>query len=790
MSFRRAFVVAALALVAPHALAEGTFIAAPGRIDFVSNGNDTLYVTSGDQVLAYDLNSDRFLPAYTLGGDLQGIDISYDGSQLAVADASASATELWIWMVDLYTNTAQQIRFPKRPGETGTYSVAFAPDYKVFFTTRNEERSEDVPLRYFDWFTWSVEEVAVPPIGSIYSGAVLALSGDLESFGWTETHDVDGAFGRYGVLDQSVRRQIVPNGTSAPSSQVGVNVDGSQLAIAGGSGLTVVDGDLATLAVLGEAFGPRPAGVVYHPVEPLAYLPWATTDEVRVVETAGFTQVGSYDAETVFPVEGDRAFRSGRARISSDGSLLFVEVDGGIRYFRQYAPFTAPERLDVYGLPGEPVPVAFEASIGNGGELHYVAHPPLYGSLEGTPPNVTYIPNAEWAFGDLFAYTVSYGRVSRTVQVEVHIQRTNQPPAATDQSVEVDEDTSSQILLEATDDRVTELAAVVTEGASHGTLAWPDALAPDYTPNANFTGTDTFVYHLDDGEFQTAPARVTISVRPVNDAPTATAQSLSTLEDTPKAIALAGADVEGASLSFSIVGGPSHGTLSGSAPNLTYLPGAQFSGFDLFSFRVNDGELDSAPVDVFITVTAVNDVPTANAQSVSTAEDTARAIVLTGSDVEGSALTFTIASNPTRGTLSGSGANRTYTPSVDSSGSDSFTFTVSDGSAASSPATVSIVVTPVNDPPTAVNDTATTKKNTSVTILVLANDSDVDLDSLTVSATTAPTKGGSVTILAGATNVRYTPKPNFTGTDTFTYTASDGRGGTRTATATVTVTKN
>ena len=70
---------------------------------------------------------------------------------------------------------------------------------------------------------------------------------------------------------------------------------------------------------------------------------------------------------------------------------------------------------------------------------------------------------------------------------------------------------------------------------------------------------------------------------------------------------------------------PAHGTLSGTAPNLTYTPAANYNGADSFTFKVNDGTVDSAAATVSITVTAVNDAPVADAQSVTTAEDTATA---------------------------------------------------------------------------------------------------------------------------------------------------------------------
>lgn len=93
-------------------------------------------------------------------------------------------------------------------------------------------------------------------------------------------------------------------------------------------------------------------------------------------------------------------------------------------------------------------------------------------------------------------------------------------------------------------------------------------------------------------------------------------------------------------------------------------------------------------------------------------------------------------------------------------------------------------VTPVNSPPVANDDTASTPANTAVTISVLGNDSDPDGDGLTVTSVGTPTNGTATT---NGTTVTYTPKTDYSGTDTFTYTISDGKGGTDSANITVTV---
>ena len=179
-----------------------------------------------------------------------------------------------------------------------------------------------------------------------------------------------------------------------------------------------------------------------------------------------------------------------------------------------------------------------------------------------------------------------------------------------------------------------------------------------------------------------------------NQAPTANNQSVSTNEETPKAITLTGSDPESSALTYSIIASTSHGTLSGIAPNLTYVPDINYAGSDSFTFKVNDGTQDGASATISITVIAVNDVPSATAQSVSTAKNTSKLITLAGTDPENSTLSYFVVTNPVHGTLSGTVPNLTYLPATDYTGSDSFTFKVNDGSLDSAVATVSITVNP------------------------------------------------------------------------------------------------
>jgi hypothetical protein len=345
---------------------------------------------------------------------------------------------------------------------------------------------------------------------------------------------------------------------------------------------------------------------------------------------------------------------------------------------------------------------------------------------------------------------------------------TNQAPVATAASVATNEDASVNILLKGTDPENSPLTYSVVTSPTKGVLS---GTAPNltYSPSADYSGSDSFTFRVNDGSLNSANATVSITVNPVNDTPVATPRSVTTPEDTAVAIVLAGTDKDLNTLTFSVVTGPSNGTLSGTAPNLTYTPVANFNGSDQLTFRVNDGTVNSATATVAISVTPVNDAPVAQNKSAATAEDTPVAVILSGTDPENSPLTFAIVNSPSKGTLSGTVPNLTYTPSADSNGNDSFTYRVNDGTTNSSTATVSITISPVNDAPVAASKSVTTIEDTPLPIIL--SGSDKDLNTLTFSVVTGPSNG---TLTGTAPNLTYSPAKNYNGSDQFTFRVNDG----------------
>ena len=268
-------------------------------------------------------------------------------------------------------------------------------------------------------------------------------------------------------------------------------------------------------------------------------------------------------------------------------------------------------------------------------------------------------------------------------------------------------------------------------------------------------------------------ATVSITVTPVNDAPAATAQSVSTAEDTAKVVTVAGTDVDGddAHLRDRRAARPRHaeprrrpgdvhagGELQ--RPGLVHLHRQRRDDDSAHGDGLDHGDRGERR--------AGRD----GAERHDGRGHARRSSRWSAATSKVSALTYAIASQPGHGSVALDDAQATYTPAANYYGPDSFTFTASDGTTTSAPATVSVTVTSVNDAPTVTATRLQTTAGTPVSRTLAT--SDPDGDTVTISAATRPVLG-SVTF--SGTTVTYTPAAR-SGTDTFLVRVSDGHGGT------------
>ena len=219
-----------------------------------------------------------------------------------------------------------------------------------------------------------------------------------------------------------------------------------------------------------------------------------------------------------------------------------------------------------------------------------------------------------------------------------------------------------------------------------------------YTSNDGFTGKDSFTFKANDGTVDSNTATVTITVNAVTNPPVADDQKVTANTADPTEITLSATDPGGSALTYAIVSQPKSGTITGlneDTGSLVYTSNDGFTGKDSFTFKANDGTVDSNTATVTITVNAVTNPPVADDQKVTANTADPTEITLTATDPGGSALTYAIVSQPKSGTITGLNEDTgslVYTSNDGFTGKDSFTFKANDGTVDSNTATVTITV--------------------------------------------------------------------------------------------------
>ena len=408
--------------------------------------------------------------------------------------------------------------------------------------------------------------------------------------------------------------------------------------------------------------------------------------------------------------------------------------------------------------------------------------------IDPTTGAYTYTPNANYNGPDSFTVTVSDGKGgTTTVTVNINVTPVNDAPTGTGDTRTTSEDTPVNGAVVATDVDGDVLAYTKATDPANGTVEVNADGTYTYTPNPNYSGTDSFTIKVDDNRGGSTTLTVNITVNAVNDIPAGTGDNKTTNEDVAVSGSVTATDVDGDALTFSKATDPSNGTVVVNADGTyTYTPQPNFNGSDSFTIRVDDGKGGTINLPVNITVTPVNDIPVGNNDTRTTAEDTPVNGVVTATDIDGDALTFTKATNPTNGTaVVNADGTYTYTPNANFNGTDSFTIRVSDGKGGTAIISVNITVTDVNDNPTGTGDTKTTPEDVAVAGSVSA--SDPDGNTLTFTQGTAPAKG-TVVINPATGAYIYTPNANVNGSDSFSIKVDDGNGGVIVLPVTITIT--
>ena len=392
-----------------------------------------------------------------------------------------------------------------------------------------------------------------------------------------------------------------------------------------------------------------------------------------------------------------------------------------------------------------------------------------HGTVTCAGLSCTYTPNTDYLGPDSFQYTVSDGTdtATGTVTVNVHV---NQAPVAPDVGLTTKENTPSTALPPFFDPDLDEVTITsAAPAAAHGTVSC-DVFSCMYTPNTGFIGTDSFQYVVSDGA-ETATGTVHVTVNP-NQPPVPVDGNWKTKKNTPITDFPAWNDPDGDPITItSATPSAAHGTATCNLFSCTYTPATDYLGADSFQFTISDGT-DSATGTIHVLVTS-NNPPHAEDATLTTRRNKQASVHPNYTDPDNDPLTIT-STNPSaaHGTVFCDDFSCTYIPDNGYVGADSFDYVVSDG-VETDTGTVAVTVT-ANHAPVAVDDTATTVRDATVSVPVTDNDTDadsVDSGGLLVVGHTDPTHG---TVTCLSVTCEYTPDAGFVGSDAFDYTVSDG----------------
>lgn len=268
---------------------------------------------------------------------------------------------------------------------------------------------------------------------------------------------------------------------------------------------------------------------------------------------------------------------------------------------------------------GEPIAIKLKGSDPDGDSITFsIVDEPKHGTIENfdsTAGTLTYSPADEYHGKDRLTFKVNDGQEDSFLgEVSVTVEESSSDLTMEDMQVEVTEDSEIVIFLTAGNEDSSSISFEIVDRPSHGSLG---ELKPydktssyvTYTPLPNFNGTDFFTAKASDSRQESEIATVTIVVSPVQDSPVAQSARLDSVQGTTIPVTLIASDPDGDTLSYILVTLPSHGTLTGTAPSLNYLPDSEYRGWDSFTFKVNDGSSDSnvARVEIYVPESASAD---------------------------------------------------------------------------------------------------------------------------------------------------------------------------------------
>ena len=375
--------------------------------------------------------------------------------------------------------------------------------------------------------------------------------------------------------------------------------------------------------------------------------------------------------------------------------------------------------------------------------------------------------------------------ITQDITFNITINSINDPPIFNDGSFSTDEDVTTTFdLATLTSDEENDLLTyTIITPPNKGSVSIEGSVLT-FIPTLNLHGSDSIEISVSDGNLSST-STISITINPINDAPVFNDGSFSTDEDVTTTFDLSSltSDVDSNSLTYTIITPPTKGTASIDGSVLTFVPTLNLHGSDSIEVSVSDGNLSTSTIS--ITINSINDPPVFNDGSFGTDEDVTTTFDLSTltSDVENDSLTYTIITEPSKGSASIEGSILTFVPTLNLHGSDSIEVSVSDGNL-SSTSTISITINSINDAPVFNDGSFSTDEDVTTTFDLSSLTSDVDSNSLTYTIITPPTKG---TASLDGSVLTFVPTLNLYGSDSIEVSVSDGN---LSSTSTISVTIN
>jgi hypothetical protein len=439
----------------------------------------------------------------------------------------------------------------------------------------------------------------------------------------------------------------------------------------------------------------------------------------------------------------------------------------------------SPEAMDITTSTPEDmtIEINLDATDSDENDLTYsIISSPTNGTLSITQAIALYTPNIDYIGNDSFTYKANDGiSDSNTAVVSIFVESVNDAPISNDITVELEENVTTNIILSAKDTEGDELTYSIATSPTFGSIILTETTAT-YTPQANYSGNDSFTFIANDGSDDSNIGRVEISITATSTTPVVQNITVTTFEDVPVVINLSEENDDGGNLTYSLASdnGPTNGNILISGSSVTFTPTENTNETGYFTYFGNDGDNISNVAEIYIEIIPVNDAPVAYDSIGTTNQDDFIEFTLSATDIENDSLTYSIVTQPTSGALEHFDSTVYYFPTGNFTGSDSFTFKVNDGEADSNTATISITVSSSNNAPIA-NAGANIHINVGNEVnLDGSGSSDEDNDVLTYlwSIENAPT--GSNAILSDSSVVSPTFTTDVAGNYTFSLVVNDG----------------